>query len=108
MVFKIDRRDLTNRVCRGEVWDAGGRRLMPWLGGACRRDLCRTVTGAVLPITRSACRCKSFHTPSSFRKMCVTRNAIGAGLKSPHIFLDAEEGHELWKGQPSPHGGLSR
>jgi hypothetical protein len=37
--------------------------------------------------------------------MCVTRNAIGAGLKSPHIFLDAEEGHALWKGQPSMLAG---
>jgi hypothetical protein len=37
--------------------------------------------------------------------MCVTRHTIGAGLKSPHIFLDAEEGYALWKAQPSMLAG---
>ena len=43
--------------------------------------------------------------PEMSRARNVTRNAIGAGLKSPHIFLDAEEGHALWKGQPSMLAG---
>lgn len=36
-----------------------------------------------------------------FLQVCVTRHALGADLKSPHIFLDAGEDHALWKGQPS-------
>lgn len=41
---------------------------------------CRSVSGAVLLVTGSAWRWMSFQAPSSFRKMCVTRSADGAGL----------------------------